>query len=73
MTAVMDLQRAIMSVWAQMQRASVRYWKELHSSVLIACTTVAELVNKAGASGGQGLPRDVFYGAFNTETKHIHH
>lgn len=52
---------------------SVRYWKEFHSSVLIAQTMVAELVNKAGASRGQGLPCYMFYGAFTTETKHIHH
>ncbi len=52
---------------------TVRYWKELHSSELIAQTIVAELVNKGGASSGQSLPRYVFYGAFTAETKHIDH
>lgn len=52
---------------------SVRYWKELRSRELIAQTVVAELVNKVGASRGQGLPRYMFYGAFTAETKHIHH
>lgn len=76
MTTVMDLQWTVMDVRAQMprpSRLSVRYWKELRSSELIAQTVVAELVNKVGASRGQGLPRYMFYGAFTAETKHIHH
>lgn len=52
---------------------SVCYWKEWRSSELIAQTVVAELVNQVGASGGQDLPRNMFYGAFTAETKDIHH
>jgi len=52
---------------------SVRYSTELHSSVLIAKTMMAELVNKAEAGKGRGVPRYMFYGAFTAETKHINH
>lgn len=52
---------------------SVCYWKELHSSVLIAQTMVAEFVNRLSSGVGQGLRRYMLYGAFITETKHINH
>ena len=34
---------------------------------------MAELVNKAEAGKGRGVPRYMFYGAFTAETKHINH
>lgn len=52
---------------------SVHYWKELHSSVLIAQTMVAALVKKLETSRAQGLPQHIFYDAFIAETKHIYH